>query len=248
MANLRIAAVGDLHYKRGQSGIARDLLGPLHDEADVLLLCGDLADRGLPEEARALADELASSVRIPMLGVLGNHDFEAGQEQEVTDILRSAGVILLDGECHEVGGIGFVGVKGFGGGFGRHALEPWGEPPVKQFVAAAVDEAMKLESALARLHTATKVVLLHYAPIAATVNGEAAEILPFLGSSRLEEPLDRYGVAAVFHGHAHNGTARGETRGGVAVYNVALPLLRRALPARPVRIVEIAAERLAESA
>ena len=245
---LRVAAVGDLHCKRAEEGSLREIFATVDGNADVLLLCGDLADRGLPDEARALARELNAAIRIPMLGVLGNHDFEAGREEEVIEILGAAGVKFLDGECHEIGGVGFVGAKGFGGGFGRHALEPWGEPPVKQFVSAAVEEAMKIESALARLHSPRRVVVLHYAPIAATVAGEAAEIYPFLGSSRLEEPLDRYGVDAVFHGHAHNGTPSGTTRGGVPVYNVALPLLLRRMRETPVRIVNIPVDALAESA
>ena len=147
---------------------------------------------------------------------------------------------MLDGEECEIHGIGFVGVKGFAGGFGQHALQPWGEETTKRFVHEAVDDALKLESALARLRTPQRVALLHYAPIRDTVTGEAPEIFPFLGSSRLEEPLNRYAVTAVFHGHAHHGSPEGHTTGGIPVYNVAAPLLHKTFPDQPLfRIVEI---------
>jgi Icc-related predicted phosphoesterase len=201
--------------------------------ADVLILCGDLTDTGVAEEAQVLADELARAVKVPILAVLGNHDYEEEQQLEIRRILSQVGVVVLDGEIHEVGGVGFVGVKGFGGGFGRRTLEPWGEPSIKQFVREAVNEALKLESGLARLRTRKRVAILHYAPIEATVTGEPREIYPFLGSSRLEEPLDRYGVSVAFHGHAHGGVPEGRTRAGVPVYNVAVPLLRRLFPDQP---------------
>jgi Icc-related predicted phosphoesterase len=150
---------------------------------------------------------------------------------------------MLDGDTCEVAGIGFAGVKGFGGGFGERALQAWGEESIKRFVHDAVDEALKLESALARLRTPRRVVVMHYAPIQATVEGEPPEIYPFLGSSRLEEPLTRYPVTAVFHGHAHHGTPEGRTRSGVPVYNVAMPLLSQAFPDRPpFLIVELEAQ------
>lgn len=209
--------------------------------ADVLLLAGDLTDYGLPEEARVLAREL-SGVKIPMLGVLGNHDCESGHEEEVVKILVEAGVRMLDGDSVEVQGVGFAGVKGFCGGFGRRTLEPWGEAATKAFVHEAVNEALKLERALARLRTAQRVALLHYAPIEGTVEGEPREIFPFLGSSRLEEPLNRYQVTVAFHGHAHRGVPEARTSAGIPVFNVAMPLLRRVLSdALPVRIVEIPA-------
>lgn len=197
--------------------------------ADVLLLCGDLTDFGLPEEARILAAEM-KGLAMPKLAVLGNHDYEGGREDDVRQILSDAGVIVLDGEAIEIEGVGFVGVKGFIGGFGRRMLEPWGEIVLKNIVRESVDEALKLESALAKLRTETKVVLMHYAPIAGTVEGEPPEIFPYLGCSRLEEPLNRYGVDVVFHGHAHRGSLEGRTREGSPVFNVALPLLRRVRP------------------
>ncbi|HEY1229079.1 MAG TPA: metallophosphoesterase, partial [Ramlibacter sp.] len=144
-----------------------------------------------------------------------------------------AGVRVLDGEAVELEGIGFAGAKGFAGGFGRGSLGSWGEPAIKVFVKEALNEAMKLESALAKLRTARRVALLHYSPIAGTVQGEPAEIFPFLGSSRLEEPLLRYPVDAVFHGHAHRGTPEARTINGVPVFNVARPLLLRTHPEQP---------------
>ncbi|TME32703.1 MAG: metallophosphoesterase [Chloroflexi bacterium] len=239
-ATSRIAAVGDLHCTVESGGRLQELFTRASAEADVIALCGDLTDYGLPEEAHILVNELARTVKIPILAVLGNHDFESGKQAEVEAILAEAGVVVLDGGSHEIGEVGFVGVKGFCGGFGRRTLEPWGEPMIKEFVREAVNEGMKLESGLARLRTAQRVALLHYAPIEGTVAGEPPEIFPFLGSSRLEEPLNRYAVAAVFHGHAHRGAPEGRTREGIPVYNVAAPLLRRLTPeAPPFRIVAI---------
>jgi Icc-related predicted phosphoesterase len=237
---VRLAAIGDLHYPKILPEKLPQLLSQITQQADVLLLCGDLTDYGRPEEAHDLARSLAAHVKIPMLGVLGNHDYEAGQPQEVCKILSEAGVVILDGETYEVHNVGFAGVKGFAGGFGQYALQPWGETAVKHFVHEAVDEALKLESALAKLRTLQRVVLLHYSPIRETVVGEPPEIFPFLGSSRLEEPLNRYAVTAVFHGHAHHGSPEGRTTAGIPVYNVAMPLLQRALPNQPkVRIVDL---------
>jgi Icc-related predicted phosphoesterase len=238
---VRLAAVGDVHCTRTSSEALTAIFAEAAAQADVLLLAGDLTDYGLPEEARILAREL-SGVKIPIVAVLGNHDYESGHETEVTQILSEAGVRMLDGDGVEIHGIGFVGVKGFCGGFGRRTLEPWGEAPIKAFVNEAVGEALKLERALARLRTPQRVALLHYAPIEATVEGEPREIFPFLGSSRLEEPLNRYQVTVAFHGHAHRGAPEGRTSAGIPVFNVALPLLRRVLSdSLPVRIVEIPA-------
>ena len=238
---LRLAAIADIHCTRSASGALAPLFAEAAARADILILAGDLTDYGLPDEARALAREL-SGVKVPILAVLGNHDFESGQEAEVTGILREAGVQVLDGDSCEVEGVGFAGVKGFGGGFGRRTLEPWGETATKAFVHEAVSEALKLERALARLTTPQKVAILHYSPLEATVEGEPREIFPFLGSSRLEEPLNRYRVTLAFHGHAHRGAPQGQTSTGIPVYNVALPVLRRTQSeALPVRIVEVSA-------
>lgn len=237
--SIRLAAVGDLHCTKASGSELRGLFAQAAESADILLLCGDLTDYGLPEEAHVLAEGL-SVARIPTVAVLGNHDFESGQQDEVRRILMSAGVHVLDGEACEIHGIGFAGVKGFAGGYGRRALGPWGETTIKHFVNEAIQEALKFESSLAKLRTSQRIGVLHYSPILATVEGEPIEIFPFLGTSRLEEPLIRYPVQAVFHGHAHRGQTEGKTANNIPVYNVAKPLLQRTYPDRPpFRIVEI---------
>lgn len=237
---MRIAAVGDIHYSKTSHGSLLPLFTHASQNADVLLLCGDLTDYGTPDEAHVLVRDLTASVRIPIVAVLGNHDFESDKQDEVKEILAASGVKVLDGDSVEIDGVGFAGVKGFAGGFGRRALGAWGEQSIKQFVHEAVQESLKLEAALARLRTPQKVAVLHYSPIQATVVGEPPEIIPFLGSSRLEEPLIRYRVNVVFHGHAHRGTAQGMLKTDVPVYNVAMPLLQQMFPGQPpVRIVEI---------
>lgn len=211
----------------------------VNELADVLVLCGDLTDHGTVEEARVLARELGA-VRVPMVGVLGNHDYESGHPEEVAAVLEDAGLRVLDGDAIELRGVGFAGTKGFIGGFGRGTLGGWGEVGIKRIVQEAVDEAMKFESALVRLRTERKVAILHYAPIRETVEGEPLEIYPYLGCGRLAEPLRRYPVDALFHGHAHHGSLEGKTIGGVPVYNVALPLLRAQRSDLPgFRIVEL---------
>lgn len=236
---MRVAALADIHCNKTSHDMLRPLFMQIAQSADVLLLCGDLIDYGLPEEAMVMAKEI-SGLKIPVLAVLGNHEFESGKQDEVKRIFSDAGAMVLDGDAREVGGVGFVGVKGFAGGFGERALGPWGEETIKRFVHEAIDEALKLESALARLRSDKRIVLLHYSPIEATVIGEPAEIFPFLGSSRLEEPLNRYPVTAVFHGHAHHGAPEGRTKNGVPVYNVAMKLLQYVFPDRPpFRIMEI---------
>lgn len=236
---IRFAAVGDLHCRKESAGSLRGFFSQAADAADALLLCGDLTDYGLPEETHVLVEELAAA-KIPIIAVLGNHDFESGQQEQVRRILTDAGVRVLDGEACEVHGVGIAGTKGFAGGYGRGALGPWGEPVIKQFVNEALQEALKLESALAKLRTPERIALLHYSPIEATVQGEPTEIFAFLGTSRLEDPLLRYPVSAVFHGHAHRGTPEGRTVNNIPVYNVAKPLLQRSFPERPpFRIIEI---------
>lgn len=229
---VRLAAVGDIHCTKTSQGALQPLFSQIAESADVLLLCGDLTDYGLPEEAHVLVQEL-SVARMPTLAVFGNHDFESGQQDEVQEILTNAGITVLDGEACEVKGIGFAGVKGFGGGFGSKTLGAWGEEIIKKFVHEAVDEALKLEAALAKLETPQRIAVLHYSPIQATVEGEPLEIFPFLGSSRLEVPLDRYSVTAAFHGHAHHGHPEGRTSSNIPVYNVAMPLLKRTFRDRP---------------
>ncbi|HEY6481906.1 MAG TPA: metallophosphoesterase [Steroidobacteraceae bacterium] len=236
----RLAAVGDLHVKKTSQGMLQPLLESVNERADILLLCGDLTDYGLPEEADILVQELTLAVNIPIIAVLGNHDYESGQHVQVCRILTEAGVTLLDGEAHEVQGTGFAGAKGFCGGFGRATLGAWGEVATKRFVQEAIDEALKFEGALARLRTPQRVAMLHYSPVRATVEGEPLEIFAFLGTSRLEEPLNRHPVDVVFHGHAHHGTLEGRTSCGTPVYNVAMPLLLQKFPDRPpFRVVEM---------
>jgi Icc-related predicted phosphoesterase len=237
---VRIAAVGDIHCGRTSAGTLSQLFLRIAEAADVMLLCGDLCDYGLLEEAHILVRELANAPRIPTIAVLGNHDFESGKQHEIFEMLCQAGVHMLDGEALELYGIGFAGVKGFAGGFGAHTLGAWGESAIKQFVKEAMDEALKLESALARLRMPQRIAVLHYSPIRATVEGEPEEIFPFLGTTRLEEPLNRFAVTAAVHGHAHRGTPEGRTSTGVPVYNVSLPLLRARFPNRPpFRIIEV---------
>ena len=239
---VRFAAVGDLHVTREAAGTLRAFFTQACEHADALLLCGDLTDYGTAEEAHVLAEELAV-VKVPVVAVLGNHDFESGMPEVVTETLAKAGVRVLDGEACEIEGVGIAGVKGFAGGFGRGSLGAWGEPAIKQFVQEALQEALKLESALAKLRTPRRIALLHYAPICGTVMGEPVDIFPFLGSSRLEEPLLRYPVDAVFHGHAHRGTMEGKTINGVPVFNVARPLLQRSRPDQaPFRLFELPRE------
>jgi Icc-related predicted phosphoesterase len=236
---VRIAALGDLHYGRAAApGSLQPLFTQINQHADVLVICGDLTDFGLADEARGLVREL-SALKIPIVAVLGNHDFESSQQDELRSILADAGVTVLDGDSTEILGIGFAGIKGFAGGFGRRALGPWGEDIVKKFVHEAVGEALNLESALARVRTEKKIAILHYSPIQETVEGEPVEIFPFLGCSRLEEPLARYPVTAVFHGHAHHGRPEGRTVKGAPVFNVSMPLMNELFPDRPFRVIEI---------
>jgi len=237
---VRVAAVGDLHCGKDSQGALQPLFARVAEAADVLVLCGDLTDYGLPDEAKILVRELAGTVKVPVIGVFGNHDYESGHADEVKAILGDGGIRILDGDFVEINGVGFAGVKGFAGGFGDRALQSWGEPVLKQFVREAVDEALKLEAALARLRTPRRIAVLHYSPIRATVDTEPAEILPFLGSSRLEDPINRYSATLVVHGHAHHGAPEGRTTTGVPVYNVSIPVLRAAFPEQPTfRMFEI---------
>jgi Icc-related predicted phosphoesterase len=236
---VRIAAVADIHVKKNSAGLLQPIFAHASANADILVLAGDLTDYGTAEEAHILAADL-KAVRIPVIAVLGNHDFESGTEDIVVQILTDAGVTMLDGDSVEVLGIGFAGAKGFAGGFGRRQLGAWGEKMIKDFVHEAINEALKLEAALARLRTPQKIAVVHYSPIQATVEPEPPEILPFLGSSRLEEPIDRYRVNTVIHGHAHRGSLEGRTKGGAQVLNVAMPLLAASFPGQtPVRIIEV---------
>jgi Icc-related predicted phosphoesterase len=224
---MRIAAVGDLHCRadtRKNIGIS---LAGVDSEAQCLLLAGDLTDHGTAEEAAWLAEEL-SQFKVTKVAVLGNHDYESGQEAVVKQKLEEAGIRVLDGEPLALGDeMGIAGIKGFAGGFEHAQLQRFGEVPLKAFVDACIAEELKLENALFQLRTRVRIALLHYSPCRPTLEGEPLEIYPFLGATRLSGPIDQLRPAAVFHGHAHRGTLRGATRGGVPVYNVALPVLRR---------------------
>ena len=225
--SVRIAAVGDFHCGEQDVGKYRAAFAKVNQEAEVLLLAGDLTRWGTPAEMRVAVGELAD-VTIPIVAVLGNHDHEADQVEEISCILRDRGVNLLDGDIFELNEqVGIAGVKGYMGGFGRRTLTAFGEAETKQLVAAAHEEVKKLELALRRLAHPVRIVLLHYAPVVDTVLGEPEQIFAFLGTDRLAEPLDRFGAAAAFHGHAHTGTFRGATPGGVPVFNVSHVLLQQ---------------------
>jgi len=223
---LRIAVVGDLHMHEDHAGRFKDIFLRMAAEAEVLLLCGDLTNTGLLEEARHLARDL-EEINKPVLAVLGNHDHENGTVEELKKTLKEAGVIFLDEEQPVINNVGFAGVKGFGGGFGSYMLGSFGEEAIKKFVAESLGEAMKLENQLQSLRAERIVVAMHYLPVLETAKGEPPEIYPFLGSSRFMETIDRFRIAAVFHGHAHRGAFEGKTPKGTPVYNTCLELLQK---------------------
>jgi Icc-related predicted phosphoesterase len=233
---LTFAAVGDLHVREDRTSLYRELFAEISTKAEVLVLCGDLTDVGKPREAEVLAEDLRAC-SIPVVGVLGNHDYESDQAEEVEKILKAAGVHLLNGQSYETNGVAFVGVKGFVGGFGRRMLASFGEAVLKTFVAESVKEAMRLENAMRAVGNERAVVVLHYAPILDTVEGEPLEIFPFLGSSRLGETIDRFKVSAVVHGHAHHGRYQGHTPRGAPVYNVAFPVEKST--GRPYALIKV---------
>ncbi len=235
---MRVAAVGDLHVGETSQRAYRDLFERVADDADVLCLCGDLTNYGKTGEVERLLEDLRLC-RIPMVGVLGNHEHECGQPDHVVQMLCDAGVKMLTGQAYEIDGVGFTGGKGFVGGFGRYMLSSFGEDSIKRFVQEAVEDANLIENSIRMLRTERSVVLLHYAPVVETVIGEPPEIHAFLGSSRLAETIDRYdNVSLVVHGHAHRGGPEGRTHRGVPVYNVALPVLRT-LGDLPYRVFEV---------
>lgn len=235
---MRIAATADLHFTPQRYAALQEQLARVRDEADVLILAGDLTNYGQPSEMEPLVNAVVR-LRVPTIAVLGNHDFESGQEQGLMQMLTSEGIKVLDGSAYERDGVGFAGTKGFVGGFGRGVLTAFGEPEIKTFVRASIDEALKLERALSQLRTEKRVVVLHYSPIAATVQGESPEIFPYLGTSRLAEVVDRHGATLVVHGHAHHGSLEGKTTGGVPVHNVAITLLQQQHPPAVYRIFDV---------
>ena len=235
---LRVAAIGDLHVMENSVAPYRELFTEIAGVADVLLLCGDLTNFGKTSEAEILAEDIRAC-SIPVLGVLGNHDFECGCPEKVCEILSAGGMTILDEQAHEIDGVGFAGVKGFMGGYGRGELAPFGEPIAKAFVDEVMKEARKLENALRTLRTERSVAVLHYSPVPDTLEGEPAEIFQYLGAQRLAEPIDRFEhVKAVVHGHAHHGTYEGRTPLGKPVYNVAQFVLKP-LFGRPYALLEI---------
>lgn len=238
---IRIAALSDVHCRRNKRGTLRPLFNEIAEKADILVVCGDLTHFGLIEEIDVFLFEVAPVLnKLPILSVLGNHDFESGKQEEITKILIDSGIRMLDGNCVEICGVGFTGVKGFGGGFGERALQPWGEAAIKNFVNEAVDESIKLDEGLSKLDPGARIAVMHYAPVRGTVEGEPPEIFPFLGSSRLEEPLNRHAVAAAFHGHAHKGQHMSKTSADVPVYNVSVSVLRKQFPERlPYMVFEV---------
>lgn len=222
---MRIAAVADIHLKAEDHERNVQAFSVVNELADGLVIAGDFTNHGRPEEMRGVLGVL-EHVHIPIIGVLGNHDHESGQQDELAGMLRVAGVHLLDGHCIELDGVGFAGTKGFAGGFAPYELMPFGEGGIKTFVEIAEREAIKLDYGLAQLRTNVKIAITHYAPIKETVIGEPEPIFPFLGSSRLQRALDRHKPALALHGHAHHGTFSAETKAGVRVCNVALHVLK----------------------
>ena len=226
----RIAAVGDIHVRDSDKGKWADYFRAVSQEADILVICGDLTDTGKLSEAEILVHELKSCT-IPVVAVLGNHEFERGQQKAIKHALENDNVHVLDGEAITIGDVGFAGIKGFGGGFGKYTLAIFGEDMIKHFVQETVEETLKLDRALVRLDSQhevkKKVVVMHYSPIKETVVGEPEEIFPFLGSSRMAEPIDTRQVTVAFHGHAHLGAFQGETSKGVKVFNVSKATLHK---------------------
>lgn len=235
---MRIAAVADLHFTPQSYDRIRETMSRVREEADVLVLAGDLTNYGKTQEMESLLNALVR-LRVPTIAVLGNHDYESNQEGELMRMMTAEGIKVLDGTAYERDGVGFAGTKGFLGGFGRGVLTAFGEPEVKTFVQAAINETMKLERALAQLRTPKTVVVLHYAPVIETVRGEPAEIFPYLGSSRLSEVVDRHSANLIIHGHAHHGAAEGRTTAGIPVHNVALTLLQQETPPKAYRLIEV---------
>jgi len=223
---ITVAAIGDLHVTETSNHPYSALFMEISEKADVLVLCGDLTNFGKTREAEILAEDLRNCT-IPVVGVLGNHDHECGQPEKVAEILCQAGMKILDDQAVVIDGVGFAGTKGFIGGFGRGELAPFGESEIKAFVDIAAHEARKLENALRTLRTERSVAVLHYSPIAQTLEGEPIEIFPYLGSARLADAIDRFDhVRAVVHGHAHKGAYEGRTVKGTPVYNCAQFVVR----------------------
>ena len=236
--DMRIAATADLHFAPQNATALRTQLDKVRDDADLLVIAGDLTNYGKPAEMEPLLNTMVR-LRVPIVVVLGNHDYESEQQAELMRMMTAEGIKVLDGSAYERDGVGFAGTKGFVGGFGRGVLTAFGETEIKTFVRASIDEALKLERAMSQLRTRKRVVVLHYAPIAATIQGEAPEISPFLGTSHLAEVIDRHGADLVVHGHAHNGKMDGQTTAGIPVHNVAITLLQSQQPPAAYRVFDV---------
>jgi uncharacterized protein len=238
-STFRLAATADLHCRADQHGRFRETIKAVNGEAEGLVIAGDLTDHGTLEEAHVLAEQLAG-LRVPCAVVLGNHDLEGGVGREIVRVLADVKVRVLDGDYavfdHR---LGIAGVKGFAGGFERAMLQAFGEPAIKAFVQEAVNEGLKLEAALAQLDIERRMVLMHYAPIPGTVEGEDPAIQAFMGSGRLVSPCEAFGAKAIIHGHAHHGRMDGATPKGIPVHNVSMPLLRKHLNDKRFRVIEI---------
>jgi Icc-related predicted phosphoesterase len=230
-ATLRVAAVGDLHVASDSVGRVRPGFEGVAERADILLLAGDLTHHGLREEADLLAAELAD-LGIPIVAVLGNHDYHHGEESLIRRILEGRGVCVLEAEAavFDIAGarVGVGGVKGFGGGFAGACASEFGEPEMKAFIRHTKDAAQRLRSALEGVHCDVRLALTHYAPVKETLMGERPEIYPFLGSYLLGEAIDHARCDLAMHGHAHRGTERGVSAVGVPVRNVARPVIKQA--------------------
>jgi Icc-related predicted phosphoesterase len=235
---LRVAAAADIHARQGDAGRLHALVRDVAQDADVLVLGGDLTDLGRLEQAEVLL-EAFDDCPIPVIATLGNHDYESGNAEEISRLLAESTVHLLDRSSVVIDGVGFSGVKGFGGGFDRTLVNSFGEGIFKAFVSEGILESEALKNELRGLGTERRVAVLHYAPIRETVEGESPEIYAFLGTSRLGVALDEGGAAVAFHGHAHNGAFKGETPGGVPVFNVSLPVLEHEGLEKPYYLVEV---------
>lgn len=235
---MRLAAVADIHLRANNHERDVHRFSPVNDLADALVIAGDFTNHGMPEEMRGVLAVL-EHIRIPIIAVLGNHDHESGHQDELAGMLRVAGVHLLDGHCFEIDRIGFAGTKGFCGGFSPYELMPFGEQGIKTFVEIAEREAVKLDYGLAQIQAEKKVTITHYSPIRETIIGEPEPIFPFLGSSRLERALETHRPVLALHGHAHKGTFSAETKSGVRVCNVALPILLERGEPHPFAIFDL---------
>lgn len=223
---MRLAASADVHFSPAAFKRLAEVVRRAAAQADVLAFPGDLTEYGRPREMECMLEAI-SGLDLPIIALLGNHDHENEQQATLAQMLRDAGVSVLDGSAVEVGDVGFAGTKGFLGGFGQALLTPFGEAAVKAVVQEAIDESLKLERALLRLTTRKRVALLHYSPIPETLVGENCQSYSHLGTSRLADAIDRCGADLVLHGHAHYGSPTGRTPAGIPVYNVALELLEK---------------------